>query len=101
MRVRFPRWHNEKPAIEGSLTPLIAVMLIAALSAAVTLWMRSDRGASVETDGSSLSPSSGMPAIPSPHNEPSPKSCSNLGVSCGVEMIKTSRIPESIKVVSG
>ena len=79
MRVRFPRWHNATPAIEGSLTPLIAVMLIAALSAAVTLWMRSDRGASGETDGSSLSPSSGMTAIPVPHTAPAPRTNTPAG----------------------
>ena len=39
--------------------------------------------------------------IARPHCEPSPSSCSKRGVSCGVEMTRTSRIPASISVLSG
>jgi hypothetical protein len=39
--------------------------------------------------------------IDNPQPAPSPSNCSNRGVSCGVEMIRISRIPASISVVSG
>ena len=36
-----------------------------------------------------------------PHRLPSPRSAENRGVSSGVEMISTSRIPASMSAVSG
>ena len=36
-----------------------------------------------------------------PHCEPSPNSCSKRGVSCGVLMIRTSRMPAIISVLRG
>jgi len=64
MRVKFPSWLSKKAPVEGSLAPLLAVMLVAAAAAGVTLWLRSERASN--DSGSELSPN-GTPATPLPH----------------------------------
>jgi hypothetical protein len=71
MRVKLPGWLRKKSSGKGSLLPLLAVMAMATLAAAIAVRMRTE-GASDGASRSPISPSNGTPAIPLPHRSGPP-----------------------------
>ena len=71
MRVKIPGFPSGKAPKEGSVAPILALMVLAAVAAAVTLWLRSEDAPSGKEGASGLSPTSGMPAVPHPHTKAS------------------------------
>jgi hypothetical protein len=68
--MRFAGLHPEKPPLEGSALLVIGLIAVAALGAAISLWLQREEPFPGDGTERVLSPSSGMPAVAQPHRIP-------------------------------